>query len=437
MPETIDTEILGLSTDGSGVAKVGGRACFVEGAVPGDKVRIALSDNTGIMRAEHVQILQPSPHRVQHPCPHSDRCHGSVLGSLSYDQQLLHKQELVRRTFSKHIGQVDVLPVVASHQRWHYRNRISLTVWAQDDMLELGFQDQARQIEGIAIRTCELCLEPISELLHIVSAYFRKPVGADLPLPRRLQIHQTSDGVGLLLVFIGKIGKDVVKRWEDILSPLHIPGGIWFASGTKAGVVDHREPVVSSNAQLLLTHWLEHEVELHPAAFCQVNEGAANLVLRKIQELASNSHFRQIWDLYGGFGSLGLAAAGTQVPVAVFEVSGFAANTAQALAQQLGNFQLTFVQGDLLKTFPPRAGRLTGDDLLILDPPRSGVHPNILKTILQSKTRDLIYLSCNPARLGRDLALLASGEFRALEIQPFDFFPQTSSQEVLVRLRRT
>jgi 23S rRNA (uracil1939-C5)-methyltransferase len=110
---------------------------------------------------------------------------------------------------------------------------------------------------------------------------------------------------------------------------------------------------------------------------------------------------------------------------------------AKALAKMLHQNQLSYVAGDLLKTLPRHVGFMRERDVVLLDPPRSGVHREVLRLIVSARPKTLVYLSCNPAKLGRDLSMLLSSGFRLEEIQPYDFFPQTASLEVLCILKRT
>ena len=437
MNHDLITNVVGLSTDGKGVIKCEGKAYFISGCLPGDQVRVELITEGKTHVAQLLQILQPSVQRVSHPCPHAAECQGSLLGSLAYSEQLKQKQELVQRTLSKAVGQINVFPVVASPKPWHYRNRIALRVWSENEQLKLGFQTQARSESGLEIETCKLAEESLDKLLSSVFSLFTEcSKGIGDPL-RRLQIHQTASGPGMLLIFAGPVDKKLTEKWLEFLSPLQVSGGIWFATGTKAGIVSYTYPILhSEHALFMQTDWLGMKVELHPASFCQTNGGTANLVGEKIRGLGAEKDYRRIWDLYGGFGALGLSAGGAHKPVTVFELSEFSEQTSNELARKIGNTQLKFIQGDLLKTFPPRAKQLTDQDLVILDPPRSGAHPLILKAINNSAAQTVFYLSCNPARLGRDLSILREGGFEAEEIQPFDFFPQTSSIEVFARLCR-
>jgi 23S rRNA (uracil1939-C5)-methyltransferase len=433
----VDAVIESLSTDGRAVVRVDGTVFFVGGALPGDRVQLELLPHTHPPSARVMRLLEPSPHRVSHPCPEAAACCGSGWGTLAYQEQLKHKRELTLRTLRKAVGEIEVLPAVASPLQWHYRNRLSLSVWAENERVCIGFQTEPRSQPGTPVRTCLLAHESLLPCLRALASFADDLRIHDAPrLPRRIQIHRTRRGAGVLLVFAGELEESDGSDWRARLKDVPAPGGLWLASGTRAGIADLRKPLVRMPGALpMLTTWLGNEVEVHPAEFCQANSSAADLVLERLRRLGQSQEFAHVWDLYGGYGALGLAAAGTR-PLTVLELTLASRETLEALAARAGSTETEFVGGDLLRTVRKAASRMTADDLVILDPPRSGAHREVLTALAQSKARHIAYLSCNPARLGRDLALLFAAGFHAEEIQPYDFFPQTPRIEVLCLLER-
>ena len=434
---TVDATMEGLSTDGRAVVRVDGIVFFVAGALPGDRAQLELYPHTHPPSAQVVRLQEPSPHRVPHPCPEAAACCGSVWGVLAYPEQLKHKRDLVLRTLRKAVGEIEVLPVIASPSQWHYRNRLSLSVWIENDRVRIGFQREPRSPTGTPVHTCLLAHESLLPCLGGLAHVADDLRTDDAPrLPRRIQIHATRSGAGMLLIFGGELEESDGPDWRARLKNIPIPGGPWLASGTRAGIADLRKPVLRMPGALpMLSTWLENEVEVHPAEFCQANSGAADLVLARLRRLGESRHFARVWDLYGGYGALGLAAAGTR-PLTVLEQTSLCRETLHALAARAGNTHTEFAGGDLLRTVKEAASRMTSDDLVILDPPRSGAHREVVTALAESDAKRISYLSCNPARLGRDLALLFAAGFRAEEIQPYDFFPQTPRIEVLCVLER-
>jgi 23S rRNA (uracil1939-C5)-methyltransferase len=303
--------------------------------------------------------------------------------------------------------------------------------------LQVGYSPESRDAAVVPIRQCKLAhheLETALAELQAVVADYRG--GSPDKLPARIQLHATAEGAGALVVFPVRIHGSQRKLWRNWLAPVNLPGGIWFATGNRAGVLNANswlEP--DEGAAPLLTTWKNEQVKVHPGAFCQANAAAAELVHRKLADWAAFSHGATVWDLYGGYGALGFAAAMRGSRVRILEATKWSEPAAARLAELTGN-EYEFVRGDVLKEFRARLKEVRDEDLLLLDPPRSGAHPDVLESILRSKAQRIAYLSCNPAKLGRDLTILTRGGFRVTEVQPYDFFPQTAAMEVLALVER-
>lgn len=426
-----------MSTDGRGVASVDGAACFIAGAFPGDRVRIEIVPDSEPRSGILLELLEASPHRVEHRCPHAHACPASPWGRLAYEQQLEAKQRLVARTLKKALGEVEVLPTVPSPKSWNYRGRISLTVWKEDGHVRIGYQMQPREEAGIPIQTCNLAAEPLDALLHDLTAHVCAQDIPDEFLTRRIQVHSTDMGAGLMLVFPRYPNGEVIHFWENVLHPLKIPGGTWIAQGSRAGIVAHGMRVTRvKNARSMASKWMNQALEIHPASFTQANAEAAECVHQRLRRCGDSEQRGAVWDLYGGYGALGFAAAGRERLVTVMDVSSYSERTFADLARMAGNANSRFLRGDLLVTLPTVVKSIAAEDLIVLDPPRSGVHPEVLARISRSQCRKVIYLSCNAARLARDLRILKEHRFVPTEIQPYDFFPQTPTIETLAILQR-
>ncbi len=415
-----------------------GTVYFIPGALPGDRVRVELDRETKPPSGEIAALIEPSPYRVEHPCPHAGLCTASPWGWFAYEKQLEHKRALVERTLRKLSENLSVSPCAPSPKAWHYRNRLMLTVWTDENRLRIGYQRFSREQEGVPARTCKLGAEPLDALLRRVSITLEALEANTAPqIPRRIQIHDTLNGPGLMLVFTGPATDRDMQGWTAIFRSTDVPGGIWFAQGTRAGIIAAAKAIRKTpDASAMRVTWREHVIGANPAAFTQANPAAAELVLKRLQEYAAQHSFNAVWDLYGGYGSLGFALAGATRPLTVLEISNHAERAFQELGAAIGNTTRRFLRGDLLKTLSQHVARITDQDVVVLDPPRSGAHPEVLRMIAESPLRQLIYLSCNPARLGRDLQQLMASGFVPQEIQPYDFFPETPTMEVLVILQR-
>ena len=182
--------------------------------------------------------------------------------------------------------------------------------------------------------------------------------------------------------------------------------------------------------------WLGHKLDVHPAGFAQVNEEAFSQVLNYLKPYRDDFAARTVWDLYGGYGALGFAAARDGSRVHIVEQSGLVETTFTQLSNLCPNVEAEFQQSEAARVVPKLVRKISDDDLVILDPPKSGCHPEVLTALMESKIQRIAYLSCNPARLSRDLKILSEQGFQAKVVQPIDFFPQTPEIEVLAIIER-
>ncbi len=439
MSDTAEVLITGLSTDGRGVARHNGSAWFVRGGVPGDRLEIRLLAQTSPQSGELITLLEPSPNRIPHPCPHSHACPGSPFGCITYEEQLKQKHELVRRTLAKFLPALEIASIIPSPRVWHYRNRVSLSTWLDGEHLACGFKMEARTSIGLAISTCKLAEESVDLLVGSLAERFRAeawPKG--LPVPRRLLVFRTRNGAGTAFKFAARCNSEQASILRQFLSGIDRLSAIWIAQGNRSGIVEHSSSsLLAGSSDGMHTLWHGHDVELSPFSFCQANPEAAGLVHEWLAEYTMREQPESVWDLYGGFGALGFAAAHASGNFSILEANPESGPVCAKLAEVSGRRSPKFICGDLLKTLPPCAREFSKADLIIVDPPRTGLHPQVLEIIERSKAANVVYLSCNPAKFGRDALRFSNAGFEVTHLQPYDFFPHTPDVELLAVLKRS
>jgi 23S rRNA (uracil1939-C5)-methyltransferase len=437
--DAILLQIEQLSSDGRGIGRVEGRAVFVAGALPGDEIRGHVDWNATPPTASIHEVVKKSPQRCEHPCAHAQECIGSLWGHLDYAAQCAQKEHIVRHTLRSLQCADAIRTLTSSPHPWHYRQRVTLSVWLNEKQIEIGYKTQPRAARGAAIRECKLAHRDVERALeHIARIFATIDPHALQSLPSKVQIHRTAGGAGALLMFPTPLSGHTVTDWSRILAGDALRGGIWGAEASHAGLIGAASRFFPApNAQSMLTTWLGRAVELHPAAFCQVNPDVADLISRTLQEYFKARSFTRIWDFYGGWGMLGLSLANRRTPLTILEVSPHGEATARTLAAAGSGPEIYYRRGDLLKTLPGLSRFLQPADLIILDPPKSGAHQDVLRAIGSSPVNTLAYLSCNIAKLTRDLPKLLATGFEIRAVFPFDMFPNTTSIEALVILERS
>lgn len=411
-----------IASGGEGVGKLpDGRVVFVHRTAPADRVEVELiQERPRWTRGRLLRVLEPSPDRREVPCPHYERCGGCTLEHLQYPAQLSAKRRIVADALTRLGGvPVDEPEVVPSPREHRYRNRVSFTLrrGASGEVFA-GFHalhdpDTIVPIDG----RCLLPEEAIARVWDGLRAHWgpdanRLPSGEQL----RLTLRATAKGSVALLVEGGySHGRphELVERVDGL-------DAIWIQSASEP-------PTLLAGSPTLPEVWGEERFAVGGTAFLQVNRWAAALLEEHVLATIGDVAGRRVVDAYCGVGvhARRLARAGARV--VGLELHPDAVRLARLGAPDGARFVEGRVE-DLLPSVLPA-------DLIILNPPRAGVDAAVVASILEAPPSRIIYVSCDPATLARDLRRL-SGSFELASIRCFDLFPQTAHVESVVELRR-
>lgn len=411
-------KIDGITHDGRGVGRVEGQVAFISGAIPGETVMVPKLTNRGrFLEGEAKDILEASPHRIKAHCRYFGVCGGCQLQHIKYEHQLELKKRMFMDAFRNNpISDLEVSGVEASPLEWRYRNKVSLHTQGHG----IGyFLEDTHQLLNIA--DCPIGPENLSDVL---SWWSHNPLPGAINLTYRVN----QQGDQLLLAESQKAKGKAASDWtRKAMQELRI---------SSVSISDGRKRIAQSGRTNLDDEMLGIKYRLSPVSFAQVNSGiAAKLYAAVIQWVKDISPERVI-EAYCGIGVLSLLAA-----AAVDEVIGLEINTpavwdAEDNARINGISNARFIPGPCEETLPPALKKNTYGNLLIVDPPRAGLSRQVLEAIIQNKPDDVIYISCNPATLARDLKQLNQNGYRIDEIKLFDMFPQTAHVECVVLISR-
>lgn len=408
-----------LSHRGHGVGTLAdGRTVFVPRTAPGDRAHIRVV--TGKSRWARGTLLKLEEHselRREPPCPVYGRCGGCQLQHLRYRDQVAWKGHRVAETLAR-IGDrgVDVPPVEPSAREFGYRNRISFTLKRlRSGRVLAGLHELERPDRIVEIR--DECLLPEKPVLR-VWARLRKGwgPGARLLPPGgrlRLTLRRTGDGAALVIQG-GSLGGDaeaLLERVEGLVSVAHEPSD---------GPLRHLAGVEAARDR-----WFGAEIPVSSSAFMQVNrEGAEGLHLAVLKELGNPEGLRVV-DAYCGVGAYGRRLAHHGAKVTGIELDPYAVRVARTGAPE----DFTVLEGSVEE----HLARALPADLVILNPPRAGVDAEATAVLRESDVARIVYVSCDPATLARDLDRLGPG-FRIRQLRAFDLFPQTAHVETMTVL---
>jgi 23S rRNA (uracil1939-C5)-methyltransferase len=416
----LEIDIHGIAAGGAGVGRdADGRAVFVHRTAPGERVSARLIEvRKRWARGRLERVLDAAPERREAPCRFYDRCGGCTLEHLRYDAQLKAKAAIVRDALSRIGGiAIDSPDVVASPRELRYRNRVSFTlVRLRDGSVRAGFHELDRPDRVLDIdEACLLPEAPVAAAWGDVRRAWgrgasRLPSGARL----RLTLRGTSAGRISLLVQ----GGYSAGRPDELLARIPSLAGIWHQPQPGD------EPVLLAGTAELTESWAGEDLTLGGAVFLQVNREAAALLDARVLELAGDVSGRTVVDAYCGVGLHARRLARRGARVRGIELDARAVQEAQRTVPDAA-FAAARVEDALPSMLPA--------DLVILNPPRAGVADEAITALRDVPPSRIIYVSCDPATLARDLKRLAP-VFELRSIRCFDLFPQTAHVESVVEL---
>lgn len=438
---------------GAGVAKIDNYVVFIPGTVPGDRaaVRIVRREKR-FGYGELVAIEEASPYRVDPPCPHFDRCGGCTMQSMDYAKQLEIKVSYLRQCL-KRIGKLNIPdsafdPITASSEIFWYRSKIELSFGSdRSGRVIAGMREAASPAgrgsrEVIPVPECAI----FSRALGTVTGVVEEHVHAEGLFPYDEQkrtgslrhlILRESKATGRLMVIVETKGPAPSSTGELYFSlKRRVPevASLYRAVNDRAGpYIDYSRMRHEGGDRYIDESLAGLKFRVYPASFFQPNPAGASLLYEKIGAIASGERYGNVLGLYCGMAPIELVLARNVRHVTGIDAARENIENARENALINGIDNCTFIAGRVEDIVLDRGFKKP--DLVVVDPPRSGISPKGTDIITKLRPPSLIYVSCNPATLARDLSRLASRGYTPERIAPFDLFPHTSHLETLVVLK--
>jgi 23S rRNA (uracil1939-C5)-methyltransferase len=453
--QLIEADITDIAFGGRGLLRLNGLAVFVDQGIPGDRATIRIyKKKKNFAEARVVELIEPSPHRIEAPCEYSGYCGGCKWQFLAYDQQLSYKRRHVVEALA-HIGlikDVAVHPTVPSALTFGYRNKMEFSCadrrWLLPDELQredidrdfaLGLHVPGTYHKVIDTGQCLLQPDLGNRLLGEVRDYMRasgQPVYG-------LRSHE---GYWRFLVLRHSVARDewmvnIVTASENLeaLQPLadrivhHYPQVVSVINNVtarKAGVAVGEFERVLAGQEVIVDKIGDVEFEISANSFFQTNSRGAALLYDTVKAYAGLSGAETVLDLYSGTGTIPILMSADCRQVIGIEIVASAVADAEINCRKNGVTNCTFIQGDIRRCL---AGIQHHPDVLIIDPPRAGMHKDVVRQVLELGVERIVYVSCNPATLARDIGMMAD-RYRLMEVQPVDMFPHTYHIEAVARM---
>lgn len=429
--KSIAIECLRLSSDGSGVGyDREGRATFIPGMLPGERGKVFVTEKKkSWQRGILLSLENKAQDRVNPPCRVFGACGGCQLQHLDYAETLKWKERWVRDALQR-IGKIDlehveVYPTLGMEEPWRYRNKVRLHRAASGG---LGYY-QEKSRETVAFSDCLLISDSMNDWVRKLQASPRSP---DLAFEkiRNITFRENTKGESMIIfdsLSKSDIPREILTSLKEILSADPKSPSVW-------GINQRGIPELWWGQEFLTEEILGLTFKLSPLAFLQVNPQQTRKLYSIALDWANITKESQVWDLYSGIGTITLALAQSAQKVWGIEENPYAVDDAKLNAQQNQIINVEFLQGkveDVLTQLPVKP------DVVVIDPPRAGVHHRVLDCLLEVKPERIVYVSCDPGTLARDVGILQSAGYKVRKVQPVDMFPWTQHVETVVVLYTT
>ncbi len=448
-------KIDGMGYQGEGIGKINGFTVFVSGALPGEKVNIkVIKVNKSFAFGKLFHVIEPSSERVNPSCPIYKRCGGCQLQHMSYRAQLNFKKNRVKDCLER-IGKFQVAETISENglklydtigmkNPYRYRNKVQLPVGRFNSKLKIGFYAN-RSHDIIDMDSCLIQNESADEAVKFIREWIEKyniPVydeKAGRGIVRHIMIRKAFT-TGEIMVVIVTYGSKLPAKDEfiEILTGniSHIVSIIQNINDKKTNVVLGQKSITLWGKDSISDYIDNFKFNISPLSFFQVNPLQTRVLYHKALEYAGLTGNEIVFDAYCGTGTISLFLSQKAKKVYGVEIIEAAVENARINAAENGIHNVEFITGKSEEIIPRLIEQGTRADVVVVDPPRKGCVAALLHSIADMAPRTIVYVSCDPATLARDLAILRDLGYVAEKVQPVDMFPETAHVECVVKLKR-
>jgi 23S rRNA (uracil1939-C5)-methyltransferase len=452
--QELELEISGIAFGGRGLVKIDGFTLFVDQAVPGDLVRARVyRKKRSYAEARAVEILRPSSDRVDAPCPYSGYCGGCKWQFLNYAKQLEYKRRHVAEAL-EHIAlleDVPVHPTIPSDRIFGYRNKMEFSTsdrrWLLPQELgqeiatdfALGLHVPGTFDKVLDIDACLLQPDLGNTLLREIKAELK---ASGLPVYglrshegfwRFVMLrHSVANDQWMVNLITKTAALDPIKPIAERLMARHpeVVSVVNNVTARKSGVAVGEYELPLTGESQIQDRIGTHRFHISANSFFQTNTRGAGRLYDQVERYAALTGAETVVDLYCGTGTIAIRLADRAFEVIGFEIVESAVADAEANCRLNGIRNCRFVLGDIRHRL---ADITQTPDLLVIDPPRVGMHKDVVEQVLRLAPPRIVYVSCNPATLARDLGMMKAA-YRVIEVQPVDMFPHTFHIEAVALL---
>lgn len=442
-------DIISQGYEGEGIAKIDNKyPIFIEGALKGEKVKVRIVKvNKNFAYGKLIEVLEASEERVNPPCAIYKRCGGCKLQHASYKAQLDFKWDRVKDCVSK-IGKLDPSIVkypLGMEEPWRYRNKVQLPIGLINGEVKIGFF-APRSHDIIDMESCLIQDEIGDKVVKLTREWIEKfnirPYNVDgeydeKGIVRHIMIRRgfTTNEVMVVLVTNG----EKLPHKEEFVDLMvkNIPGiksVIQNINSKKTNVILGLESKTLWGEDTISDYIGDFRFNISPLSFFQVNPTQTEVLYGKALEYANLTGNEEVFDAYCGTGTITLFLSQKAKKVYGVEIIPQAIDNAWINAKENKVENVEFFVGESEVVIPDLINKGVKADVVVVDPPRKGCDKKLLDAITNINAKKIVYVSCDPSTLGRDLQVLEENGYKTLEVQPVDMFPNTSHVENVAKL---
>ena len=439
--EELELAVGSVTLEGAGVGRVDGFAVFVPGALSGERVRVHVIKVTASYAvAKLLEVMEPSSHRMEPACSVYARCGGCAFGHVSYAEELCIKERQVADALTRlgGLAEAPLRPILGMDAPERYRNKGAFPYAMTDVGPAFGFY-APRSHRLVPVTDCIIEQGAVCRAVSAVKAWAER---------YRVQPYDERTGKGTLRHAVARVTTEgelmaVVVTRGDLPHKKELTDTLCFAHSVYWNRNDKNTNVIFGDSFILLSGkpTLRETLgglafEVSPRSFLQVNPIQTQKLYRAALDLLDPQPDETVADIYCGIGTISLLLARRAGQVVGIEVVPEAVENARENAVRNGIENASFLCANAEDALPRLVAEGQRIDCLIVDPPRKGCDPQVIEAILSSSAHRMVYVSCNPATLARDVKLLTSGGFAVQAVQPVDMFPRCGHVETVALLHR-
>ncbi|MGU9539894.1 23S rRNA (uracil(1939)-C(5))-methyltransferase RlmD [Clostridium tepidum] len=433
---------------GTGIAQKDGLPVYIKGTIPGQKVLAKVTKKRReYAQAKLLKIMENVDYAIENKCPHFSQCGGCSIQYIPYKKQLeLKETQLLKLFKNKGIEGFEFLGIEKSPEEYEYRNKMEFTFGDMEKggELTLGMHVKNRNFSIVTVDNCEIVDKDFRSILTTVVNYFNKKglpkyrVMSHEGFLRNLVIRKAKNTGEILvnIVTTSQMEFDFKEIVDILLSEEYkgqIKGILHTINDTLSDVVQIDKLDILYGRDYIIEELLGLKFKIATEAFFQTNSKGAEKLYSIVKDFLDDASSKVVFDLYCGTGTIGQIVAPKAKKVIGIELIEEAVKAANENAKLNGLNNCEFIAGDVAKVIKDVKQK---PDIIILDPPRPGVHPVALEYVVKFEPKEIIYVSCNPKTLVDDLEYLINNGYKLEKVKGMDMFPHTAHVECVTLMSR-